>query len=57
MPKCLDCEGELDVPEDPKIGEILTCSSCLAEHEIKKINEDGSLEIEELIIEGEDWGE
>lgn len=57
MVKCFECDTELNVPEDPMMGEILTCPSCGADFEIKKINQDGSVEIVDLSIEGEDYGE
>ena len=54
--KCVVCDAELTVPEDAVVGEILSCPQCGAELEVKQIGED-TVEIQELMIEGEDWGE
>ena len=50
--KCPDCEAEVEIPEDTLVGEILSCPSCGLEMEV---TEEGDLQ--ELGIEGEDWGE
>ena len=56
--KCPDCDGELNVPLDIEKGEILSCPGCGLELEVKKINCGGEyLSLQELTIEGEDWGE
>ncbi len=56
--KCPDCDSELDVPRDIEKGEILSCPGCGLELEVKKINGGGEcLDLQELTIEGEDWGE
>ena len=49
--KCPECDADVEIPEDALEGEIVTCSSCGLELEIKEG------ELEELGIEGEDWGE
>lgn len=54
--KCPDCGAELEVPENVMMGEVLSCPDCGLELEVKRIEGD-SLEVQELIIEGEDWGE
>ena len=54
--KCPDCDADLNVSEDTEKGEIVSCPECGLELEIKQINSD-SLELKELVIEGEDWGE
>jgi alpha-aminoadipate carrier protein LysW len=54
--KCPDCDEELEIPEDVIKGEILNCHSCGLELEVKQISEE-SVELQELGIEGEDWGE
>jgi hypothetical protein len=57
-PKCPDCEFELTVPFDLEKGEILSCPGCGLELEVKKINHGGEcIDLQELTIEGEDWGE
>ena len=54
--KCPDCDAELNVPIDAQKGEILSCPGCGLELEVKHI-EAGCVDLQELIIEGEDWGE
>ena len=54
--KCPDCDAELDVPADTVQGEILSCPSCGLELEVKQVNS-GCVALQELTIEGEDWGE
>jgi len=54
--KCPDCEANLDVPSDTAQGEILSCPGCGLELEVKKVS-NGCLDLQELAIEGEDWGE
>ena len=56
--KCPDCEFELTVPCDTEKGEILSCPGCGLELEVKKISDGGGcVDLQELTIEGEDWGE
>jgi lysine biosynthesis protein LysW len=56
--KCPDCEFELTFPSDIEKGEILSCPGCGLELEVKKINDGGGcIDLQELTIEGEDWGE
>ncbi len=54
--KCPECNAELEVPKDALQGEILSCSCCGLELEVKRISGE-SVELQELTIEGEDWGE
>ena len=54
--RCPDCDAELDVPEDIVKGEILSCPGCGLELEVKQIKA-GCIDLQELTIEGEDWGE
>ena len=54
--KCPDCDANLDVPKDTSQGEILSCPSCGLELEVKKVS-NGCIDLQELTIEGEDWGE
>ena len=54
--RCPDCDAELEVPKDVMLGEILSCLDCGLEFEVKRIDGD-RLELQELAIEGEDWGE
>jgi lysine biosynthesis protein LysW len=56
--KCPDCDLELKVPCNMEKGEILSCPGCGLELEVKKINcGGGCVSLQELTIEGEDWGE
>ena len=50
--KCPDCDVEIDIPKDVEKGEIISCPSCGLEFEVK---ENG--ELQEVVMEGEDWGE
>ncbi|MBS7646431.1 MAG: alpha-aminoadipate/glutamate carrier protein LysW/ArgW [Candidatus Bathyarchaeia archaeon] len=53
---CPECGAKIEVPSDVSKGEILSCPDCGLELEVKEVNTD-SVVIEELQIEGEDWGE
>ena len=56
--KCPDCQYELSIPTDTEKGEILSCPGCGLELEVKKITDGGEcIDLQELTIEGEDWGE
>jgi transcription elongation factor Elf1 len=56
--KCPDCDFELNVPCDIEKGEIISCPGCGLELEVKKTNIGGGcVDLQELTIEGEDWGE
>jgi len=56
--KCPDCDSELDVSCDVEAGEILSCPGCGLELEVKKTSCGGAcLDLQELTLEGEDWGE
>jgi alpha-aminoadipate/glutamate carrier protein LysW len=55
---CPDCAAELSVPLDVEKGEILSCPGCGLELEVKNLTVGGGcLELQEISIEGEDWGE
>ena len=54
--KCPDCDSDLKIPADTVKGEILSCPGCGLELEVKQIK-GGCVDLQELIIEGEDWGE
>ena len=54
--KCPDCDEDLDVPTDTAKGEILSCPGCGLELEVKQVNV-GCVALQELTLEGEDWGE
>ena len=56
--KCPDCDAEFNVPSDAEKGEILSCPGCGLELEVKKKTEGGGgIDLQELTLEGEDWGE
>ena len=56
--KCPDCEFQLNVPSNLEKGEILSCPGYGLELEVKKISGGGEcIDLQELTIEGEDWGE
>jgi lysine biosynthesis protein LysW len=54
--KCPDCDAEFEIPEGVTPGEILSCPSCGLELEVKQV-EGNAVKLQELEIEGEDWGE
>ena len=54
--KCPDCDADLDVPQDTAAGEIVSCPGCGLELEVKQIHS-GCVHLQELTLEGEDWGE
>ncbi|MGQ9468470.1 MAG: alpha-aminoadipate/glutamate carrier protein LysW/ArgW [Nitrososphaerales archaeon] len=54
--KCLECDGDIELPNDVTIGEIVTCPDCGLDFEVSEINPDNVfLKRAEPI--GEDWGE
>ncbi|MEM0314235.1 MAG: lysine biosynthesis protein LysW [Candidatus Bathyarchaeia archaeon] len=54
--KCPDCDSDLSVSEEVMQGEILSCPCCGLELEIVEVN-GSTVEVRELVLEGEDWGE
>jgi alpha-aminoadipate carrier protein LysW len=54
--RCPDCDAELEVPADTEAGEIVSCPGCGLELEVKQVK-GGCVDLQELTIEGEDWGE
>ena len=61
---CLDCGEKIEVSEDMKNGEIYSCPCCGLEYEVvvqelldENKNPYKKVELKELVIEGEDWGE
>ncbi len=54
--KCPDCDADLDVPKDTTKGEIVSCPGCGLELEVKEVHS-GCVDLQELTLEGEDWGE
>jgi len=54
--ECKDCGAKIDCPPDAQDGEILSCADCGLDY-VVKVNEAGTVMLQELAIEGEDWGE
>ena len=54
--QCYDCDTEFEISNDVVVGEIVTCHGCGLEFEVKQVESD-LITFEELIVEGEDWGE
>ncbi len=54
--KCLECDGDITIPQDVIDGEIVTCPDCGVSFEVNK-KSDKSFELKPAQIEGEDWGE
>jgi len=54
--KCPECDGDVEIPEDVVLGEIVGCPDCGLELEVCKI-ESGNAEVRPAEVEGEDWGE
>ncbi len=53
---CMDCGADVEVPNDSLLGEIVGCPDCGLDYVIE-VDESGSKQLTELLIEGEDWGE
>ena len=53
---CPDCDSCISIPADTEKGEILSCPSCGLELEVMEIK-NNCVDLQELTIEGEDWGE
>jgi alpha-aminoadipate carrier protein LysW len=51
---CPECDGELNVPEDCIVGEIVTCMDCGMTYEISSVE---PVEIKQAETVAEDWGE
>lgn len=56
MINCVDCGAEIEIPEDVIQGEIISCPDCGLDF-VAMEDESGLLSLQELMIEGEDWGE
>lgn len=53
---CPDCEGEIKLPDDVTVGEIVTCPDCGQDYEVSKIGSD-KVSLKKAEVVGEDWGE
>ena len=54
--KCVDCGADVELPEEAIPGEIIGCPDCGLDYAIIK-DASGLLILQQLLIEGEDWGE
>ena len=52
---CPECGGEIPVPDDVVIGEIVSCPDCGQEYEVE-VGE-GKVELKVAERSKEDWGE
>ncbi len=53
---CIECGGDIGVPEDVVVGEIITCPDCGTDFEVSKVDAKG-VSIKPAETVGEDWGE
>lgn len=53
-PLCVECDAEVDIPDDALENELVSCPECGAELEIMKLNP-VTLELAPEVEE--DWGE
>ncbi len=53
---CLECYGEITVPNDAIDGELVTCNDCGTSFELD-ISDAGVRDIKPAETVGEDWGE
>jgi alpha-aminoadipate carrier protein LysW len=53
---CIDCGATIKIPKDAIEGEIVGCPDCGLDYVATK-EDSGVLKLQELTIEGEDWGE
>ena len=53
---CPECLGEMEVPEDVMVGDLIECPDCGAEFEVYDLDGDN---VKLRLVEGvgEDWGE
>ncbi|MDR4511364.1 MAG: lysine biosynthesis protein LysW [Nitrososphaeraceae archaeon] len=54
--ECIDCGGELNIPDDAVVGEIVSCPDCGGDFEISSTS-NGSMDLKRAESVGEDWGE
>ncbi len=52
--KCIECDAEVTLSENPEVGEILTCADCSVELEITKLD---PVTVQMAPEVEEDWGE
>ncbi len=54
--KCEECEGQINVPKDVVVGEIVTCPDCGLDYEVVEVSGDNVM-LKAAETSGEDWGE
>ena len=54
MPKCLDCDADINLTADVETGEIVDCPACGPEFEVRSLD---PVNLEHAPQEEEDWGE
>jgi alpha-aminoadipate/glutamate carrier protein LysW len=53
---CLECYGNIGLPNDAIDGELVTCNECGSSFEIE-ISGSGAFNLKQAETVGEDWGE
>jgi alpha-aminoadipate carrier protein LysW len=56
MYECKDCGASVEIPIDVLQDEILSCIDCGLDYVID-VDPSGVIQLKELAIEGDDWGE
>ncbi|RLF16029.1 MAG: lysine biosynthesis protein LysW [Thermoprotei archaeon] len=54
--KCPECGGDIPVPDDVVVGEIVSCPDCGQEYEVYELGPEGP-KIRQAEVAAEDWGE
>ncbi len=54
--KCDECDGDISIPEDAIVGEIVQCKDCSAEYEVASLG-NGKVTLKPAEVAEEDWGE
>jgi len=54
--RCPECGGEIPVPDDVVIGEIVSCPDCGQEYEVYELGPEGP-KVRQAEVATEDWGE
>lgn len=54
--KCPECGGDLPIPDDVVIGEIVSCPDCGQEYEVYELSSEGP-HVRQAEVAAEDWGE
>ena len=54
--QCIECGGVLNIPSGIDKGDILSCPNCGVDY-VVEFDESGLIQLKELNLEEEDWGE